>query len=359
MEGMFRQIGIYSPKGQLYTPQDADQIMPYREDIKGQLLQEGINEAGAMSSWIAASTAYSNHGISMIPVYIFYSMFGFQRIGDFAWAAGDSRARGFLVGGTAGRTTLNGEGLQHQDGHSQLFAHFIPNCRSYDPTFHYELATIFHHGLKRMYEEQNDEYFYITTMNENYTHPAMPEGSEEGIIRGMYLFRPGQGEGYTVNLIGSGTILRESLAAAEILESEHGCNVNVWSATSLNELARDGQACERHNRLHPDGETQQSWVERCLAEHAGVTVASTDYIKLYAEQIRPFVPGPYATLGTDGFGRSGGREELRRHFEVDRGHIVVTALKSLADKGDIAASEVADVIRNLGIDTDRPHPLTL
>ena len=333
--------------------------MPYKEDKKGQLLQEGINEAGAMSSWIAASTAYSNHGISMIPVYIFYSMFGFQRIGDFAWAAGDSRARGFLVGGTAGRTTLNGEGLQHQDGHSQLFAQFIPNCRSHDPTFHYELATIFHYGLKRMYEEQNDEYFYLTTMNENYSHPDMPAGSEEGIIKGLYLLQEGQGKGPVVNLLGSGTILHESLAAAETLESEYGCKVNVFSATSFNELARDGQICERHNLLNPGAEAQTSWVSQCLAPHEGVTVASTDYMKLYAEQIRPYVPGPYATLGTDGFGRSGGRDELRRHFEVDAAHIVVTTLTALAEQKQVDAKKVAAAIKHYGIDAARPHPMTL
>ena len=356
MEGMFRQIGIYSPKGQLYTPQDADQIMPYREDKKGQLLQEGINEAGAISSWIAAATAYSNHGVTMIPVYIFYSMFGFQRVGDFAWAAGDSRARGFLVGGTAGRTTLNGEGLQHQDGHSHLFAQFIPNCRSYDPTFHYEVAVIFHHGLTRMYKEQIDEYYYLTTMNENYSHPAMPEGAEEGIIKGMYKLREGSGKGHNVNLLGSGTILRESLAAADLLEEEHGLSVNVWSVTSFNELYRDGQDVIRWNRLHPEDEPRRSWVEQCLGEQAAPTVASTDYMKLFAEQIRPFVKGSYYTLGTDGFGRSDSREALRDHFEVDRKHIAVTVLKALHDEQKIAASEVSKAIKQLEIDPERSNP---
>lgn len=358
MEGMFRQIGIYSPKGQLYTPQDADQIMPYREDKKGQLLQEGINEAGAVSSWIAASTAYSNHGITMIPVYIFYSMFGFQRIGDFAWAAGDARARGFLVGGTAGRTTLNGEGLQHQDGHSQLFAQFIPNCRSYDPTFHYEVAVIFHHGLQRMYVDQIDEYYYLTTMNENYSHPDMPEGAEEGIIKGMYRLRQGNGKGHTVNLLGCGTILRESLAAAEMLEEDYGVSVNVWSVTSLNELARDGQECTRWNRLHPEDNPRQSWVEQCLKDHAGVNVASTDYMKLYAEQIREFVPGTYYTLGTDGFGRSDSREALRSHFEVNRYHIVTTALKALHDEQKVAAKQVSEAIKKFEINPEQASPVT-
>ena len=356
MEGMFRQIGIYSPKGQLYTPQDADQIMPYREDKKGQLLQEGINEPGAMSSWIAASTAYSNHGVTMIPVYIFYSMFGFQRIGDLAWAAGDSRARGFLVGGTAGRTTLNGEGLQHQDGHSQVFAHFVPNCRSYDPTFHFEVAVIFHYGLKRMYEEQIDEYYYLTTMNENYSHPAMPEGAEEGIIKGMYKLREGSGKGHRVNLLGSGTILREALAAAELLEESYDLNVNVWSVTSFNELCRDGQDVARWNCLHPEDEPRRSWVEQCLGEQADPTVASTDYIKLFAEQIRPFVKGTYYTLGTDGFGRSDSRAALRSHFEVDRHHIAVTVLNALHDEQKIAATQVSAAIKQFGIDPDSPNP---
>jgi pyruvate dehydrogenase E1 component len=333
--------------------------MPYREDKKGQLLQEGINEAGAMSSWIAASTAYSNHGITMIPVYIFYSMFGFQRIGDFAWAAGDSRARGFLIGGTAGRTTLNGEGLQHQDGHSQLFAQFIPNCRSYDPTFHYDVAVIFHYGLKRMYQEQIDEYYYLTTMNENYSHPAMPEGAEEGIIKGMYLLRPGNGKGHTVNLLGSGTILRESVAAADLLEADYGVSVNVWSVTSFNELYRDGQDVIRWNRLHPEDTPRKSWVEQHLEKHRGVSVASTDYMKLFAEQIRPFVPGTYYTLGTDGFGRSDSRAALRTHFEVDRHHIVTTALKALHDEQKVAAKQVSEAIKKYNIDPERPNPVTL
>ncbi len=358
MEGMFRQIGIYNPKGQLYTPQDADQIMPYKESKKGQLLQEGINEAGAMSSWIAASTAYSNHGVSMIPFYIYYSMFGFQRIGDLAWAAGDMRARGFLIGGTAGRTTLNGEGLQHQDGHSHLFAQFIPNCISYDPTFHYEVAVIVREGMRRMFQEQEDVYYYLTAMNENYTHPDMPEGVEGGILKGMYLLRKGSGKGYTVNLLGSGTILRESLAAAELLEEDYGVSANVWSVTSFNELARDGQVVMRWNRLHPEDDPKVSYVKSCLSAHEGPVVASTDYMQMYPEQIRPYVPGTYYTLGTDGFGRSDSREALRRHFEVDRAHIVTTALKALNDEQKVPAKTVTKAITALGIDPERPNPVT-
>ncbi len=358
MEGMFRQVGIYSPKGQLYTPQDAEQIMPYKEDTKGQMLQEGINEAGAVSSWIAAATAYTNHGIQMIPVYIFYSMFGFQRIGDFAWAAGDSRARGFLVGGTAGRTTLNGEGLQHEDGHSHIFANFIPNCRSYDPTYHYELAVIYHHGMKEMFEDQHDVFYYITTMNENYSHPDMPKGSEEGIIKGMYKLRASKAKGYKVNLLGSGTILRESEAAAELLAENHGVAADVWSVTSYNELYRDGHDAIRWNRLHPTAKKKRTnWVEQCLGDDDTPTVSSTDYLKLYSEQIRPFVPGPFHTLGTDGYGRSDSREGLRSHFEVDRYHIVITALTALADQGKVKAADIAKAIKKYGIDTDKPNPL--
>jgi len=357
MEGMFRQIGIYNPLGQQYTAQDASNIMPYREDTKGQLLQEGINEAGAVSSWIAASTAYSNHGVTMIPVYIFYSMFGFQRVGDFTWAAGDSRARGFLVGGTAGRTTLNGEGLQHQDGHSQVFANFIPNCISYDPTFHFELAVIFQDGMRRMYQEQESIWYYLTTMNENYSHPAMPEGAEEGIIKGMYRLSEGTGKGTKINLLGCGTILRESMAAAEMLAENHGVIADVWSTTSLNELYRDGNAIERWNTLHPSEKPKQSWVERCLGSKAAPTVTSTDYLKLQAEQIRPFIKGVYKTLGTDGYGRSDSREALRQHFEVDRNYIVVSALAALVESGDKKPKDVADAIKKYGVDPEKPNPL--
>jgi pyruvate dehydrogenase E1 component len=361
MEGMFRQIGIYAPEGQLYEPMDAGDIMPYREDRKGQILQEGINEDGAMSSWVAASTAYSNHGVSMIPVYIFYSMFGFQRVGDLAWAAGDMLARGFLVGGTSGRTTLNGEGLQHQDGHSQLFASFIPNCIAYDPTFAYELAVIFHSGLKRMYEDGENVFYYLTTLNENYSHPAMPVGAEEGIVKGLYRLSESSGGGKArVQLLGCGAILNEVIAAAELLKSDFGIDADVWSATSFNELTRDGQACARWNLLHPDVAPRKSWVEQCLASTEGPVIASTDYMKSFAEQIRPFVPGTYRVLGTDGFGRSDSREALRRHFEVDRHYLVLAALKALADDGGIEsvnARTVLEAITRYGIDPDKPNPL--
>ncbi len=357
MEGMFRQIGIYNPLGQQYTAQDAGTIMPYKEDPKGQLLQEGINEAGSISSWIAASTAYSNHGITMIPFYIFYSMFGFQRIGDFAWAAGDSRARGFLIGGTAGRTTLNGEGLQHQDGHSQVFANFIPNCVSYDPTFHYEVAVIVQDGMRRMYQEQESVWYYLTTMNENYSHPAMPEGAEEGIINGMYQLSEGAGKGPKVNLLGCGTILRESIAAVEILKEDHGVIANIYSTTSLNELYRDGEAVVRWNRLHPTEKPRQSWVEQCLGSSPAPTVCTTDYIKLQSEQIRPFVKGIYHTLGTDGFGRSDSRQALREHFEVNSHHIVIAALNALVESGEKTAKDVAAAIKKYGIDPEKLNPL--
>jgi pyruvate dehydrogenase E1 component len=362
MEGMFRQIGIYAPEGQLYTPMDAGDIMPYREDVKGQLLQEGINEAGAMSSWIAASTSYSNHGVTMMPFYIYYSMFGFQRVGDLAWAAGDIQARGFLIGGTAGRTTLNGEGLQHQDGHSQLFAQFIPNCVSYDPTFHYEVAVIVHEGMRRMFQEQENVFYYLTTMNENYTHPAMPEGAEEGILKGLYRLSEGKAskgrkKAPRVQLLGSGTILNEAIAAAELLKEDFGVVADVWSATSFNELTRNGQDVERWNRLHPEAEPRVSHVKQCLADTEGPVIAASDYMKAFAEQIRPYVPRAYHVLGTDGFGRSDSREALRRHFEVDRHHIVVTALKALADEGAVPVGQVTKAIRQYGIDADKPNPV--
>ena len=360
MEGMFRQIGIYAPTGQLYTPMDAQDIMPYREDRRGQMLQEGINEAGAISSWIAAATAYSNYGLTMMPFYIFYSMFGFQRVGDLAWAAGDMQARGFLVGGTAGRTTLNGEGLQHQDGHSQLFAEFIPNCVSYDPTFHYELAVIVHDGMRRMFQEQQNVFYYITTMNENYVHPDMPTGAEEGIIKGLYRLREGQGDDPAgrVQLLGSGTILREALAAAELLAEDFKVVADIWSAPSFNELARDGRTVERWNRLHPAEPPRRSWVEQCLGDSVGPVVAATDYKRAFAEQIRGFVPQRYVVLGTDGFGRSDSRENLRRFFEVDRYHIVLAALKALADDGVLPASEVSRAIERYRIDSGRTDPAT-
>ena len=365
MEGMFRQVGIYAPDGQKYKPMDAEDIMPYKESASGQLLEEGINEDGAMSSWIAASTSYANNGVMMIPVYIFYSMFGFQRIGDLAWAAGDMLARGFLIGGTSGRTTLNGEGLQHQDGHSQLFASFIPNCVSYDPTFAYELAVVFHDGLKRMYEKGENVYYYLTTLNENYAQPAMPEGSQQGIINGLYKFQDAQGKSKNkVQLMGCGSILREVIAAADLLKDDWGVAADVWSAPSFNELTRDGQACERWNMLHPDQPPKPSWVEQCLEGSEGPVIAATDYMKNYAEQIRAFVPGDYRVLGTDGFGRSDSREALRKHFEVDRFYVTIAALKALADqqktskaKGAITNKTVIEAIQKYGIDSEKTNPL--
>jgi pyruvate dehydrogenase E1 component len=365
MEGMFRQLGIYSSVGQLYTPQDADQLMFYKEDKTGQILQEGINEAGAMSSWIAAATAYANHGQMMIPFYIFYSMFGFQRIGDLAWAAGDMRARGFLLGGTAGRTTLNGEGLQHEDGHSHLMASTIPNCISYDPTFAYELAVIVQDGMRRMYQEQEDVFYYITVMNENYTHPAMPEGVEKGILRGMYLFAEGAAgkakkNQLRVQLLGSGTILREVIAAAEMLEKDYGVAADIWSVTSFNELRRDGLDAQRWNTLHPEAAPRLSYVEQCLKDRAGPVIAATDYVKTYADQIRAFMPAQhYTVLGTDGFGRSDTRRALRRFFEVDRNYVAVAALKALADQEAIPQAKVADAIKRYGIDAEKPSPTSV
>jgi pyruvate dehydrogenase E1 component len=359
MEGMFRQLGIFSQVGQLYTPQDADQLMFYKESETGQILQEGINEAGGMADWIAAATAYANHGVAMIPFYIYYSMFGFQRIGDMAWAAGDLRARGFLVGGTAGRTTLNGEGLQHQDGHSHLMAATIPNCVSYDPTFAYELAVIVQDGMRRMYQEQEDVFYYLTVMNENYTHPAMPKGAEEGIIKGMYKFSAGSAKAKAkVQLLGSGTILREVIAAAELLEKDFGIGADVWSVTSFNELRREGIDCERWNTLHPEATARASYVEQSLDAKTPV-IAATDYIRSYADQIRTFVKAPYKTLGTDGFGRSDTRKKLRGFFEVDRYYVTVAALKSLADAGTIPASEVTKAIKQYKINPDKPNPTTV
>ena len=359
MEGMFRQLGIYNPLGQLYTPEDRDQLMFYKESKDGQVLQEGINEAGGMSDWIAAATAYAVHGQPMIPFYIFYSMFGFQRVGDLAWAAGDSRARGFLLGGTAGRTTLNGEGLQHQDGHSHVIASTVPNCISYDPTFGHELAVIVQNGLKRMFVDHEDVFYYITVMNENYEHPGMPEGSEEDIIKGLYLLKAGpkgKKSDKRVQLLGSGTILREVMAAADILSEEYGVKSDIWSATSFNELGREGQDVERHNRLHPTAKPKKSHVETKLSGQVGPVIASTDYVKAYAEQIRAFVPGRYVVLGTDGFGRSDRREVLRRHFEVDRHHVVIAALKALADEGKVEASEVEKAIEAYEVDVDSKPP---
>ncbi|GAC1311477.1 MAG: pyruvate dehydrogenase (acetyl-transferring), homodimeric type [Vulcanimicrobiaceae bacterium] len=361
MEGMFRQLGIYSHEGQNYKPQDSAQLMYYREDVKGQILQEGINEAGALCSWIAAATSYSVSDVPMIPVYIFYSMFGFQRIGDLAWAAGDMRSRGFLIGGTSGRTTLNGEGLQHEDGHSQLFAAFVPNCVSYDPTYGYELAVIVRDGMRRMYAEQQDVYYYITVLNENYAHPAMPEGVEEGILRGGYLLRDGgpRDERPRVQLMGSGAILREVEAAATLL-GDFGVAADVWSATSFNELRRDGLDAERYNLLHPTEEARVPYVTRMLAGRAGPLVAATDYLKSYADSIRPFVDGRrFHALGTDGYGRSDYRRKLRDFFEVDRRWIALAALKALADDGTIERRVVAEALVTLQIDANKPNPVTV
>ena len=363
MEGLFRQVGIYSSSGQLYEPVDQDQVMYYREDKGGQILEEGINEAGAFSSWLAAATSYSVNGVQMIPFYIYYSMFGFQRVGDLAWAAGDSRARGFLLGGTAGRTTLNGEGLQHEDGHSHLQAALIPNCIAYDPTFHYELAVIIQDGLRRMVQEQEDVFYYITVMNENYSHPDLPRGVEEGILKGLYRLRTGAGapgdDKPRVQLLGSGTILREVIAAAELLEADWGVAADVWSATSFNELRREAQDVHRWNLLHPDQPQRKSYVEQCLEGAQGPVIAATDYIRAYADLIRPYVHRRYVTLGTDGFGRSDSREQLRRFFEVDRHYIALAALKALADDGVLPHARAAEAIRKYGIDADRPNPMSV
>ena len=359
MEGMFRQFGIYSAIGQLYEPVDSDQVMYYREDIKGQILEEGINEAGGYSSWIAAATAYRNHNIQMIPFFIYYSMFGFQRIGDLAWASGDMRARGFLLGGTAGRTTLGGEGLQHQDGHGHLLASTIPNCLSYDPAFAYELTVIIQDGMRRMFQNHEDVFYYIAVMNENYVHPAMPAKVEEGITKGMYLFsKPTKGK-VQIQLLGSGTILREIIAAADLLQDDFGISSNIWSVTSFNELRREGLSVQRRNMLHPASKPEVSYVESLLKDSNIPTLAATDYMKIYADQIREFVPGRYAVLGTDGFGRSDTRQQLRKFFEVNRYYAVVAALKALADEGTIPVKTVSDAIKKYNIDPEKPDPTTV
>ncbi len=349
MEGMFRQLGIFSQVGQLYSPEDSEQLMFYKEDKKGQILQEGINEAGAMSAWMAAATSYSNHDEPMVPFYVYYSMFGFQRIGDLAWAAGDSRARGFLIGGTSGRTTLNGEGLQHEDGHSHLLAATIPNCVAYDPGFAYEVAVIIHDGLRRMLTEQEDVFFYLTVLNENHVQPPLPEGAEEGILRGMHRVRTA--EDVTVQLLGSGAILREVLAGAELLAADWDVEADVWSATSFTELARDGQAADRHARLHPLHDAPVPYVAECLSAERGPVIAATDYQRAFAEQIRSWVPGRYEVLGTDGFGRSDYRVALRSFFEVDRFHVVVAALHALGRADDAAAA-----LATYEIDTEGAPP---
>ncbi|ORE96091.1 pyruvate dehydrogenase subunit E1 [Stappia sp. 22II-S9-Z10] len=357
MEGLFRSVGIYNPEGQKYTPADADQMAFYKESESGQVLQEGINEAGAMADWIAAATSYSTHGVPMIPFYIYYSMFGFQRIGDLAWAAGDSRARGFMLGGTAGRTTLNGEGLQHEDGHSHILAGTIPTCISYDPAFQHEVAVIVHHGLDRMFVQQDDVYFYLTLMNENYVHPDMPMGAEEGIIKGLYRLtkveKPGDKH---VNLMGSGTILVQAIKAAEMLKDDFGVTADIWSATSFNELARDGQDCARHNRLNPLDEPKVPFITQTLKAAKGPIVAATDYMKNYAEQVRAFVEAPFTVLGTDGFGRSDSRVNLRRHFEVDANHIAAAAMVELYKLGHVSKEDLAKALDRYEIDGGKPNP---
>ena len=359
MEGMFRQLGIYSSAGQLYTPQDKDQVMFYKEDKSGQILEEGINEAGAMSSWLAAATAYSNHGVNMVPFYIFYSMFGFQRIGDLAWAAGDLQARGFLFGGTAGRTTLAGEGLQHQDGHSHLVSATIPNCVSYDPTFAYELAVIVQDGLRRMYRDQENVFYYITVMNDNYAHPAMPKGAEEGIIKGMYLLKGGGKRRKKVQLMGSGAILNEVIEAGKLLDKDWSVDADIWSVTSFSELSREATDVDRWNMLHPLKDAKVSFIEKSLKDRRGPVVAATDYIRAFPDQIRKWVPCNYHVLGTDGFGRSDTRAQLRKHFEVNAKYIVIAALKALSDEGDFPAGKVEEAIQKYGIDPEKPNPITV
>ena len=357
MEGLFRQIGIYSAVGQLYTPQDSEQLMSYKEDRKGQMLEEGINEAGSVCSWIAAGTAYANHKQIMVPFYIFYSMFGFQRVGDFIWAAGDIQARGFLMGATAGRTTLAGEGLQHQDGHSQIVATTVPNCRAYDPAYAYELAVIIHDGMKKMYVEQESIFYYLSVMNENYVQPAMPAGVETGILKGAYKLKEGSRGKLRATLLGSGTILREVLAAAEILESDYRIPADVYSVTSFSELRREALLVERENLLHPEHLPQVPYVAQIFGASTLPVIAATDNMRLVPDQIRQWIPGRYVTLGTDGFGRSDGRAVLRGHFEVDRRFVVLAALKALADEGSIDRSVLGEAVSRLGIDSGKANPL--
>ncbi|WP_374488090.1 pyruvate dehydrogenase (acetyl-transferring), homodimeric type [Zoogloea sp.] len=359
MEGMFRQYGIWNQQGQNYVPEDHDQLMFYKESVTGQVLQEGINEAGAMADWIASGTSYSVHGVQTIPFYIFYSMFGLQRTMDLCWAAADQRTRGFLIGGTAGRTTLNGEGLQHEDGHSQVLAQMIPNCISYDPTFQYEVAVIVQDGLRRMFAEQEDVYYYITVMNENYEHPEMPAGAESDILKGMYAFRKGGAGDVRVQLLGSGTIFNEVIAAADLLKNDWGVEADIWGCPSFNELARDGQDAARWNLLNPLEAPRKSHVEQKLEGAVGPVIAATDYVKLFADQIRPFVKGSYITLGTDGFGRSDTREKLRNFFEVDRYWVTLAALKGLADEGKIDRSKVAAALVKYNLDPKKPNPMSV
>ena len=363
MEGFFQKIGIYAHEGQKYEPEDSAQLSSYKEEKSGQVLEEGINEAGAMSSWIAAATSYTNHDIEMIPIYLFYSMFGFQRIGDLAWAAGDSQARGFLIGATAGRTTLAGEGLQHQDGHSHLIASTIPNCVSYDPTFHYELAVIFREGLRRMHEKNENIFYYITTMNENYAHPAIPKDKdcEEGILKGMYKIKEfSKFKKTKIQLLGSGTILREMIAAAEILQNEYDIDSEIWSVTSFNELRKDGLEVERYNLLNLDKEQKVSYVEKCLGKSEGPIMAASDYMRINSDQIRPYInKKSFYSLGTDGYGRSDTRKNLRKFFEVDKEHIVAYGLSVLAKEQLITSKYAKEAIKKYNIDSSKPMPTKL
>jgi pyruvate dehydrogenase E1 component len=361
MEGMFRQLGIYSSVGQRYTPHDSDQVMFYKEDEKGQILEEGINEAGSLAAWMACATSYSNHNYAMVPFYIFYSMFGFQRVMDLIWAAGDAQARGFLLGATSGRTTLNGEGLQHQDGHSHIMANLVPNCISYDPAYGYELAVILQHGLEQMYQEKKNCFYYITLMNENYPHPEMPVDCTDGIVRGMYQLESAREDAaLRVQLLGAGAILGEVRAAAEILRREYSVDADVWSLTSVNQLARDGHQCLRWNMLNPEQSPKASYLQQQLASAAPASVpviGATDYVKAYLDQLGPFVAGRYITLGTDGFGRSDTREKLRSFFEVNRYFVVVAALKALAEEGKVENALVTKALKSFGITPDRADPL--
>ena len=360
MEGFFQKMGIYAHEGQKYEPVDSEQLSSYREDKKGQVLQEGITESGAMSSWIAAGTSYTNHDIEMIPIYIFYSMFGFQRVGDLAWAAGDSQARGFLIGATAGRTTLAGEGLQHQDGHSQIMASNIPNCVSYDPTFAYEMAVILREGIKRMHEKKENIFYYITAMNENYSHPEKPKGSDEGILKGMYLYQENNNKGKAkVQLLGSGTILREIITAAKILSKEYGIDSDIWSVTSFNELRKDGMETERNNLLNPDEKRKKSYVQKCLEKRDGPIIAASDYVRSFSDQIRPYVQKPFYSFGTDGYGRSDTRKELRKFFEVDKEHIIAYTLSALSNEQLIASKDAEKALKKYNIDKKKIFPTKL
>jgi len=360
MEGMFRQLGIYSSQGQQYTPHDSDQIMYYKESESGQIMEEGINESGATSAWVAQATSYANHRLPMVPFYVFYSMFGFQRVMDLIWAAGDMQARGFLIGGTAGRTTLNGEGLQHQDGHSHLMAAMVPNCVSYDPTYAYELAVIIQNGMERMYKEKENVFYYITVMNENYQHPAMPEGAEEGIIKGMYVLRESTSKPkLKVQLLGSGTILREVEAAAELLKKDWKVHSDIWSLTSANELVKDAMSASRYNRMHPGDDEKVPYITEQLQDRQGPVISATDYMQTYVDRLREYIPKRFVSLGTDGFGRSDTREKLRSHFEVDRYYITCAALKALADDGEFPMGDVKKAMKKYGINPDKADPVTL